>query len=222
MRYVILAGGKSKRFGENKYFYKINGETMIERVINSLSEDPIIITNRENYIRLRELGLKYVYEDDLSLPCEGPMRGISTSSEIIRDEALVISADLPFLTNSVLMRFIENCDLKGICVPIDGEEYPQFSLIYLNDLNLAVKLCKERKNSLYSLIFESPLITFIGVSLVGGEKSLVNVNYKSDMDKTLSPSNRLIKIAVKGKLSPEFLEQVNIKVKALMSFPYST
>jgi hypothetical protein len=120
------------------------------------------------------------------------------------------------------MRFIENCDLKGICVPIDGEEYPQFSLIYLNDLNLAVKLCKERKNSLYSLIFESPLITFIGVSLVGGEKSLVNVNYKSDMDKTLSPSNRLIKIAVKGKLSPEFLEQVNIKVKALMSFPYST
>ena len=50
---TILAGGKSKRMGENKLFLELNDKPLIEYTIDRVKkyfEKTIIITNQENKI----------------------------------------------------------------------------------------------------------------------------------------------------------------------------
>ena len=55
---VILAGGKSSRYGKNKSFVIVNGIPLIERVIREMKDvfqDVIIITNTPNEVCLSHL-----------------------------------------------------------------------------------------------------------------------------------------------------------------------
>ena len=48
---AILAGGKSKRMGEDKLFLNLNNKNLIEHTINKVKKhlkEFIIITNKEN------------------------------------------------------------------------------------------------------------------------------------------------------------------------------
>ena len=48
---AILAGGKSKRMGEDKLFLNLNNKTLIEHTIDKVKKylnELIIITNNEN------------------------------------------------------------------------------------------------------------------------------------------------------------------------------
>jgi len=101
---VILAGGKSSRFGVNKALLEINGSKLIDRVTGlliSIFERVILITNSPD---------EYLY---LGLPIRedlikglGPIGGILTGLEDINDEAgFFIACDMPFVSED-LIRYI--------------------------------------------------------------------------------------------------------------------
>ena len=101
---VILAGGKSLRFGRNKSFVEINGTRLIERVVHVLKlvfKHIIIITNSpQEYL---SLGLP-TYEDIIK--GLGPIGGIYTGLEAIKDEkGFFVACDMPFI-NEDLVRYI--------------------------------------------------------------------------------------------------------------------
>ncbi|HJX34374.1 MAG TPA: molybdenum cofactor guanylyltransferase [Desulfatiglandales bacterium] len=101
---VILAGGKSSRFGVNKALMEINGFRLIDRVtglLSSIFEQVILIANSPE---------EYSY---LGLPIRkdlirglGPIGGILTGLEEIQDEAgFFIACDMPFISED-LIRYI--------------------------------------------------------------------------------------------------------------------
>jgi molybdopterin-guanine dinucleotide biosynthesis protein A len=101
---IILAGGKSSRYGVNKALVEINGVRLIERVVRvmeSIFEHLIIITNTPHDYAFLNLPM---YEDlikDL-----GPLGGILTGLEAISDDAgFVVACDMPFL-NPDLVRYM--------------------------------------------------------------------------------------------------------------------
>ncbi len=99
---IILAGGKSRRFGKNKAFIPIDGVPLIERVVSvmaSVFEHRLLITNTpEEY---GYLGLPMV--EDL-IKGLGPLGGIYTGLETIpHDAAFFVACDMPCL-NGQLMR----------------------------------------------------------------------------------------------------------------------
>jgi molybdopterin-guanine dinucleotide biosynthesis protein A len=98
---VILAGGKSTRYGANKAFAEVRGVRLIERtirVMDSVFQRLLLVTNTPD---------EYAY---LNLPMVedlikglGPLGGIYTGLEVIGDGAgFFVACDMPFLRENFL------------------------------------------------------------------------------------------------------------------------
>lgn len=103
---VILAGGKSSRYGENKAFVEVNGTRLIERVIEVLEpifDRIILITNSPEQYTYLNLPL---YKD--LIVGLGPIGGIYTGLEAMSDEAgFFVACDMPFLNPALINHMLE-------------------------------------------------------------------------------------------------------------------
>jgi molybdopterin-guanine dinucleotide biosynthesis protein A len=101
---VILAGGKSGRYGSNKAFVKIKGIPLIERVIRVVSavfQDLVLVTNTPREYAFLELPIHQDRIRDL-----GPLGGILTGLMAIPNEAgFFVACDMPCL-NQELIRYM--------------------------------------------------------------------------------------------------------------------
>jgi molybdopterin-guanine dinucleotide biosynthesis protein A len=103
---VILAGGKSSRYGTNKALAKINGISLIEnviRVMGSLFQDLVLITNTPDEYAFLELPM---YED--LIKGLGPMGGIYTALNSIKNHAgFFVACDMPSLNPALIRHMVE-------------------------------------------------------------------------------------------------------------------
>jgi molybdenum cofactor guanylyltransferase len=121
---VILAGGKSLRFGSNKAFADINGRPLIERVISGLKpvfDELIIITNSPEEYAFLGLPMR----EDL-IKGLGPIGGIYTGLEEIQSSrGFFVACDMPFLNNDLIRRLVELSEGFEAVVPkIDWKMEP--------------------------------------------------------------------------------------------------
>jgi molybdopterin-guanine dinucleotide biosynthesis protein A len=102
----VLAGGRSKRFGQDKARVRLGGEMMLTRtcrLVREVSGSVSVVADRES--RYADSDVSVV--EDL-WPGEGPLGGILTSllatAEIDggRDWNFIVSCDMPFLTREWL------------------------------------------------------------------------------------------------------------------------
>ena len=101
---VILAGGKSSRYGKNKALVNINGIPLIKRVLRvmeSLFPSIVVITNTPDDYAFLSLPM---FEDKIK--GLGPLGGIFTGLNVISKNAgFFVACDMPFL-NSDLIRYL--------------------------------------------------------------------------------------------------------------------
>jgi molybdopterin-guanine dinucleotide biosynthesis protein A len=113
---VILAGGKSLRYGRNKALVKIDGIPLIERaitVMNSLFRHLILITNTPDEYSY----LKLPMHEDL-IKGLGPLGGIFTALMTIRNEAgFFVACDMPYLNRELIHHMVEVRDDFDAVVP---------------------------------------------------------------------------------------------------------
>lgn len=113
---IILAGGKSSRYGMNKAFVEINGVRLIERVVRvmeSVFEQMIVITNTPRDYAFLQLPM-YV---DL-IKGLGPLGGILTGLEAISDDTgFVVACDMPFLNADLVRSMVDMRDDYYAVVP---------------------------------------------------------------------------------------------------------
>lgn len=98
---AILAGGKSKRMGEDKAFIKIGDIPLIERAVKTMKvvvPEPMIITNEPEKFTYLKLPL---FSD--IIPQSGPLGGIYTALEKgSGSHVLVLACDMPSVTPRIL------------------------------------------------------------------------------------------------------------------------
>lgn len=98
---VILAGGKSTRYGTNKAFAEVQGVRLIERtirVMGSVCARLLLVTNTPAEYAYLQLPMV----EDL-IKGLGPLGGIYTGLEVIDDEnGLFVACDMPFLREDLL------------------------------------------------------------------------------------------------------------------------
>jgi molybdopterin-guanine dinucleotide biosynthesis protein A len=112
VHFYILAGGQSRRFGENKALFKIAGQTVIERVIAAIpSGRPIFIVTHspEEYAHL---GLPTLPDN---YPNAGPLAGIHAGlSHSPFEWNFFLACDFPRLQPSVI---------EEICAPLFPDKF---------------------------------------------------------------------------------------------------
>jgi molybdopterin-guanine dinucleotide biosynthesis protein A len=126
---VILAGGKSSRFGRNKAFALVRGIPLTERVaavMGNTFEKVIIITNApEEY---RHLCLP-MHED--LIKGIGPLGGIYTALSAMSTEwGFVTACDMPFLKQGLLLHMLSLRPGHDAVVPRVGWKIEPLHALY--------------------------------------------------------------------------------------------
>ncbi len=109
---VILAGGKSRRFGSNKGFALYKGVPFYEwsiRAMKKAVERCVLVTNRELESEYKAVAGMPVIVDDSSFKESGPLGGMYTAmSEMAPVEWYVLlPIDVPYIDSSIIEQIIE-------------------------------------------------------------------------------------------------------------------
>ena len=126
---IILCGGKSCRFGEDKGLCTLAGEPMINYPIKALKSlcDEIIISSNEK--RYEKLGYKVIPDTIKNI---GPIGGIYTAlKESKNDHNLIVSCDMPFLNPELLKHIIDNTQ-NSLIASAFKDEYVEPLCSYFN------------------------------------------------------------------------------------------
>ena len=183
MRGLVLAGGKSRRFGSDKALAVYQGESFLSRatlILRSIELCPVIVTSERAFYPIPE---KDILLRD-RLPEKGPLGGIYTAmKEFPGDDFLVLTCDMPALDTTALSGLLEAYKKKPLATfyePDAGQIEP-FPGIYPSSLfQNVVKNILMEKLAIHQLIrplSEKNIIAFSGPSQV-----LMNVNHPYDFD----------------------------------------
>jgi molybdopterin-guanine dinucleotide biosynthesis protein A len=125
---AIMAGGKSRRMGQDKAWIELDGEPIIRRVANVLAQiadEVIIVANDPRYA---SLGLRVVPD---RFPEGGALGGIATGvSAATHDRVLVAACDMPFLSVEVWRVLLDHRYEADVVIPKIGGELETLHAIY--------------------------------------------------------------------------------------------
>jgi molybdenum cofactor guanylyltransferase len=186
---IILAGGKSTRLGRNKVVERIGNQSLVERVISSLSTfRSQIIVVEARISALPDLcsypGLKIVQDIH---PDRGSLGGIYSGLVASRSfHNLVVACDMPFLNLELLRYMIDIAGANDMIVPrVSPDIFEPLHAIYsLNCIPPLEKLIRENKFKILELF---PLVKVRYVEIAEIDRfdpqhlSFFNVNTEADL-----------------------------------------
>ena len=135
---VIVAGGRSTRFGEgDKAVADLGGRAMIRRVADRLTDvtDRLVVNCREDQRESIATALSsYPGEVGFALDPEpdlGPMAGIRTGLAAVRSEyAFVVACDMPFVEPSFVSHLFSRAEGHDAAIPLTGEGFQPTHAVY--------------------------------------------------------------------------------------------
>lgn len=128
---VVLAAGSSRRMGEaNKLLEKVQGQSMIRRIVSTLNQscvDKIVVVTgfQSDQLRAELAGFEVefvhndLFEQGLSSSLKTGLLSLPSSTDV----AMIVLADMPFITIPELDNLISACgavDERTIVVPVAG------------------------------------------------------------------------------------------------------
>jgi len=126
---IVLAGGQSRRMGQDKALIDYQGRPIIAHVIDTLralSDDIVVVSNRSDLYS--PFGARVVADYDP--PC-GPLGGIAVGLQAVQHPlAVVVACDMPFLNVTLLRGLIDLADRYDAVVPQSGEEFEPLHAVY--------------------------------------------------------------------------------------------
>ena len=150
---VILAGGKSSRFGRNKALAEYQGALLIERIADRLIPlfaEKLLITNTPDEYDF----LGWPMTGDIHKDC-GPLAGIHAAlSNINQPRAFICGCDMPLLNPALISHL---CNIEGdwdIILPwLPNGPEPLYAIYSKQALPVITELLQEGKRKI-GLLFE--------------------------------------------------------------------
>ncbi len=185
---IVLAGGKSLRFGNDKVSEAIGSKSLLQQVITSLrflGGEIIVVTSDEHPISESIDHPKLRILTDI-LPGKGPLGGIYTGLTASTTEYnLVVASDMPFLNEALLRHQIEISEGYDITVPRVGKLVEPLHAIYAQScLDPMAEMMKEDRLSIYQL-FRRVRVRYMEAAEIERfdpeHRSLFNINTKADL-----------------------------------------
>ncbi|WP_243292231.1 molybdenum cofactor guanylyltransferase [Bacillus sp. FJAT-47783] len=142
---IILAGGKSKRFGTNKAFAQYKGKTFFQRayeVLMDTTDDVIIVGNRSMKTELSHQIQSQIVTDFEEVKGLGPMAGLYTAMSYMNSSwYFVLPCDMPLISKSVVHTLLSHCHPgNDVIIPmIQGKVQPLVGLYHNRTKPLMLK-----------------------------------------------------------------------------------
>lgn len=176
---VVLAGGKSSRFGTNKALAVWSDETLLQHAINRLRPlcaSLLISAEASNYPNIDERFIADI------LPERGPLGGIySVLRQVDTPYVLCLTCDMPLIGDEVLNQLLNAANGEEALCYMQGNGMTEpFPLLIKTDVAPIIESClKEERRSLQSL-FKSCISRRIPLS-DAQLPQFYNINHHADL-----------------------------------------
>ena len=186
---VVLAGGKSQRFGEDKTQVKLNDRLLIDYILSEIIDqfnEILIISNNQ---------IKFKHSTKISTTTDiikglGPLGGILTAMKWIKNNKKdykwisTFPSDTPFFTKNELKIFYEKIDIKKNKLFFIKNKNTRHNIFGLWSIDLLDKLESdlqkgERKVELWA---DSVEVKIINIDYKEKDP-FFNINTKEDLEK---------------------------------------
>jgi len=177
---IVLAGGRSRRFGQDKALATLDNVTLIQRSTDLLKEiglEPVVITNESadySFLNCR-------IERDV-FPDHGPLGGLYTAMKRLTGTLLVLTCDMPFLEPEVIRELVDSHKSPNKITVFEkkGDVWQPFPGVYNSALcELIGEHLQKSDLSMQRLLERVPEREII-ISMFG-PKVFSNVNHKSEL-----------------------------------------
>ena len=188
---VVLAGGKSQRFGQDKSQVKLQDKLLINYILNEIESEfveTLIIANESiNFMQSKKISITKDFKGGL-----GPLGGVLTAMKWIKEKnkkykwISTFPVDTPFFTKKELKFFYENINVNENKLFFIRNNNTRHNIFGLWSLDLMEKLQNdltkgERKVEVWA--------DSVGVSMVNIEYKkpdpFFNINTKEDLNKAI-------------------------------------
>jgi molybdopterin-guanine dinucleotide biosynthesis protein A len=187
---IVLAGGRSKRMGEDKSLMRLNGKTMIEFSIDALKPlcSKVIISSKQS---IYDFTGCQVWHDEIEN--QAPIIGIySCLKRSETDVNIILSCDVPLISKELLEFLLANSADHEITVPIhDNGMIEPLCGIYKKSATGILKVCIDEGNfSMQDCILKASniLVKIDNLSMYFPGNQFKNINTPADF-KDLSTQN---------------------------------
>jgi molybdopterin-guanine dinucleotide biosynthesis protein A len=181
---IILAGGKSSRYGRNKALVEVDGIRLIERVIRVLEplfEHLIIITNTpQDYAYL-----KLPMVEDL-IKGLGPLGGVFTGLQTMSEDAgLFVACDMPFLSGELIHHMVDVLEDFDAVVPKVDWKIEALHAIYTKRCIPAIEKLIDNKEYQVIRFFETIRVRYLNreeiLNIDPEMRSFFNINTPEEL-----------------------------------------
>ena len=184
MECFVLAGGLSRRFGEDKLSYPLKGKKVLERVIDSarsVFEKVYIVTKQPE--RFSWAGAEVIKD---SVPLQAPIAGLLTALEEADGERFcLLAGDYPLIKRQVLERLRESQMADAVVFCIKGQVHPLIGIYSKAIKDVARKRVNSGDLSLMGLL-KSVNTLFIDENEIEDADpeliSFINLNTREDLE----------------------------------------
>jgi molybdopterin-guanine dinucleotide biosynthesis protein A len=192
MTSVVLAGGKSSRFGSTKAHETIGDKRLIEWVVDRLakiSTEIIIVTSQEDcFTSLAAnvpLSLRIIADIHLG---KGPLGGVYTGLvALANSRAIVVGSDMPFLSIALLSYMIQHSQAFDAVIPRIGKWVEPLCAVYSKDCLAPIQRLLERNELRISKLFTMVKVKYVEEAEIDRfdpeHLSFFNINTKADLNK---------------------------------------
>ena len=176
---VILAGGLSKRYGQNKAFLELDGARLIDRItaeMKTIFRNVVIVTNRKADYEYLEVP---VYED--LIKGLGPLGGIFTGLMTISDQAgFFVACDIPFFSKPLVRYMVDIKDNHAAVVPSGATGLEPLYSIYAQSCLDSIRSLISAKRYQVRLFFEQVPVRYVTLQeisrFIAPGKAFLNIN----------------------------------------------
>lgn len=189
MTSVILAGGRSSRFGCSKAFEPVGGKSLIQWVVDRLtplSKEILIVTARSgDFAYSPSPMIKRVID---IYPGKGPLGGIySGLVASLCSRAIVVACDMPFLSVALLDYMAQFIPAFDVVVPRMKEMVEPLCAIYSKNCVVPIQRLLERNELAIRELFAAVRVKYVDEDNIDkldpGHLSFFNVNTRADLNR---------------------------------------
>ena len=183
---IILAGGSSIRFGQNKAFMDIDGIRLIDRTVETMKnifEQVILVTNEKEHYEY--IGIPIIKDLIKGL---GPIGGIYTGLMSISNQAgFFVACDMPFINKQLIQYMV---DIKGnhaAVVPMVANNIEPLHAIYSKSCLETIKKLINSNTYQVRLSYEKLPVRYIKEDEIkqfcAPSKTFLNINTPDEFKK---------------------------------------
>jgi len=202
---IILAGGFSNRFGQDKGLLLLAGKPLIKHVLNVLHgivDETIIVVSSEvqaeNFAKVTGSNVRIVIdENDMQSPLIGALTGFERA---FGEYSLLLPCDTPLVSRDILLLLLELRINKNAVIPRWSNGYIEpLQAVYCTKptVEAAKKTLNAGKADMRSMVDELRTVryisTFVLQQLDPGLRTFFNINTPLDLRKAESMFSQLKK-----------------------------